>query len=86
MHHQVSELQAANEAATQCRKHKRKQLQKEGTLTVEEGLRLTTQKEFEACSNGERAERGGTLMQVSQLKGAVDAAARLDTMRAHASK
>ena len=55
--HQVSELQAANEAATQRRKHKRKRLQKEGTLTVEEGLRLTTLKEFEARSNGERAKK-----------------------------
>ena len=51
------ELQAANEAATQHKSHKRKQLQREGTLTVEDGLWLTTLKEFGACSDGKKAKK-----------------------------
>jgi hypothetical protein len=35
---EIAELQAANEAATQCKSHKKKRVQEEGTLTVEEGL------------------------------------------------
>jgi hypothetical protein len=51
------ELQAANEAATRRKSHKRKRIQKEGVLTVEEGLRLTTLKEFAARSNGKKAAK-----------------------------
>jgi hypothetical protein len=33
---------------------KRKRVQNKGTLTVEEGMRLTTVKEFDARSNGQK--------------------------------
>jgi hypothetical protein len=46
-----------NEAATRRKPHKRKRVQEEGTLTVEDGLRLTTLKEFGARSDGKRAKR-----------------------------
>jgi hypothetical protein len=54
---QVAKLQAANEAATRRKSHKRKRIQQEGTLTVNEGLRLTTLKEFNARSDGKRASK-----------------------------
>ena len=54
---QVAELQAANEAATRRKSHKRKRIQREGTLTVSEGVRLTTLKEFNARSDGKRASK-----------------------------
>jgi hypothetical protein len=44
----IAELKAANEAVSRRKSHKRKHIQKEGTLTVKEGLRLTTLKEFAA--------------------------------------
>ena len=49
---QVAELQAANEAATRRKSHKRKRIQKKGTLAVEEGARLTALKAFGAHSDG----------------------------------
>ncbi|KAH9876384.1 hypothetical protein J1614_003863 [Plenodomus biglobosus] len=52
-----AELQAANEAATRRKSHKRKRLQKEGTLTVEEGVRLTTLREFGARGDEEKASK-----------------------------
>jgi hypothetical protein len=52
-----AELWAANEAAMQRKSHKRKQVQKERTLTVEDGLRLSTLKEFGARSNGKKAKK-----------------------------
>jgi hypothetical protein len=39
-----AELQAANEAASRRKSHKRKRIQHEGTLTVEEGIQLTALK------------------------------------------
>jgi hypothetical protein len=54
---QVAELQAANEAATRRKSHKRKRIQREGTLTVSEGVRLTTLKEFNARSDGKKASK-----------------------------
>jgi hypothetical protein len=54
-----AELQAANEALTRRRLHKRKRLQQEGTLTIDKGVRLTTLKEFGARSNGKKARKGG---------------------------
>jgi hypothetical protein len=57
MSNQVKELQAANEAAS-CRKaRKRKRIQAEGTLIVEEGVRLTTLKEFAAHSDRKKAKK-----------------------------
>jgi hypothetical protein len=54
---QVADLQAANEAATRRKSHKRKRIQQEGTLTVSEGVRLTTLKEFNARGDGKRASK-----------------------------
>ena len=52
-----AELRAANKAATQRKSHKRKQLQKEGTLTVEEGQHLLALREFGARSDGRKASK-----------------------------
>ena len=49
----VAELEKANEAATRRRLHKRKRIQKEGTLTSEEGQRLAALKAFSARSSKE---------------------------------
>jgi hypothetical protein len=51
---EIAKLKAANEAATRRKSHKRKQVQAEGTLTVEDGARLTALKEFRARSNGKK--------------------------------
>jgi hypothetical protein len=58
------ELQAANEAAARRKSRKRKRLQRQGTLTVEEGQRLTLLKEVgqsnkrKKGSDGEEADEG----------------------------
>jgi hypothetical protein len=57
MSNQVKELQAANEAASRRKLRKRKRIQAEGTLTAEEGVRLTTLKEFAARSGGKKAKK-----------------------------
>jgi hypothetical protein len=57
MSNQVKELQAANEAASRRKSRKRKRIQAEGTLIAEEGVRLTTIKEFAARSNGKKAKK-----------------------------
>jgi len=57
MSNQVKELQAANEAASRRKARKRKRIQAEGTLTAEEGLRLSTLKEFAARSNRKKAKK-----------------------------
>jgi hypothetical protein len=54
---QVAELQAANEATTRRRSHKKRRIQREGTLTVSKGVRLTTLKEFNARSDGKKASK-----------------------------
>jgi hypothetical protein len=54
---QVAELQAANEATTRRKSHKRKRVQEEGTLAVENSVRLTTLKEFGACSDRKKAKK-----------------------------
>jgi hypothetical protein len=53
----IAELKAANEAAIKRKSHKRKRVQKEGTLTVENGLRLTTLTEFGARSDRKKAKK-----------------------------
>ena len=67
---QVAELQTANEAATRRRSHKRKRIQKEGTLTVGDGAHLALLKEFGVRSNGERVKkrRGGNRGEPSQRR------------------
>ncbi|KAI1517386.1 transposase [Pyrenophora tritici-repentis] len=52
-----AELQAANEASSKRRSYKRKRLQQQGTLTIDEGVRLTTLKEFGACSDRKKAKK-----------------------------
>ena len=64
----IKELEAAAEAATRHKSHKRRRIQKEGTLTVEEGQRLTALKEFGANSDGKKRRKrvraeGGELSQ-----------------------
>ncbi|KAJ8113412.1 hypothetical protein OPT61_g4450 [Boeremia exigua] len=54
---EIKELRAANEAATQRKSHKRKRVQKEGTLIVEDGQRLAALKEFGARGDGKRAKK-----------------------------
>jgi hypothetical protein len=57
MSNQVKELQAANKAASRRKARKRKRIQAEGTLTAEEGVHLTTLKEFAVRSNGKKAKK-----------------------------
>jgi hypothetical protein len=54
---EIAELRAANEAATRRKLYKRKRVQVEGTLTVDEGMRLTTLREFGARSDGKKAKK-----------------------------
>ena len=54
---EIAELRAANEAATRRRSHKRKRVQAEGTLTVEDGARLAALKDFGARSDGKKPKR-----------------------------
>jgi hypothetical protein len=53
----IAELEAANEAATQQKSHKRKRIQKEVIPTVVEGVRLTTLKKFAAHSDGKQVKK-----------------------------
>jgi hypothetical protein len=48
---EIAELKVANEAATRRKSHKRKRLQAEGSLIVEDRARLTALKEFRARSD-----------------------------------
>jgi hypothetical protein len=52
-----AKLQAANEASTKRRSHKRKRVQQQGTLTISKGVRLTTLKEFGARSDRKKAKK-----------------------------
>lgn len=52
-----AELRAANEAAAQRKSHKRKRVKQGSTLTVEDGLRLSTLREFGARSDGKKAKK-----------------------------
>jgi hypothetical protein len=52
-----AKLQAANEALSKQRLYKRKRVQQEGTLTISEGVRLTTLKEFGSRSDGKKAKK-----------------------------
>ena len=54
---QVAELQTANEAAVRRKAHKKRRIRREGTLTVGEGVRLTTLADFEARSDGKKAKK-----------------------------
>ena len=52
---EITELRAANEAASRRKSRKRKRLQRQGTLTIEEGQRLILLKEVEK-SNKKKKE------------------------------
>ena len=52
-----AKLKAANKAATRCKSHKRKRVQKKGTLIISEGLQLITLKEFRARSNRKKVKK-----------------------------
>jgi hypothetical protein len=54
---EIAELRAANEAASRRKSHKRKRIQKEGTLLVEEGQRLAALKKFGARSDGKKRKK-----------------------------
>jgi L-lactate utilization protein LutC len=54
---EIAKLQAANKAALRRKLHKRKQIQKEGTLVVEEGQQLAALKEFRARSNRKKQKK-----------------------------
>jgi hypothetical protein len=61
-----AELQA-NEAASRRKSHKRKRIQQQGTLTVEEGIRLTALKKSGARGDGRRQRRERALMRAASL-------------------
>jgi hypothetical protein len=54
---EIAELRAANEAATRRKLHKRKRVQAEGTLTVEDGARLAALKDFGARSDRKKPNK-----------------------------
>jgi hypothetical protein len=54
---EIAELRAANEAATRRKSYKRKRVQRGGILTIDEGERLTTLKEFGARSDGKKVKK-----------------------------
>lgn len=54
---EIAELRAANEAASRRKSHKRKRIQKEGTLVVEEGQRLAALNEFGARSDRKKQKK-----------------------------
>lgn len=52
-----AELEAANNAATQRKSHKRKRIQIEGTLTVDDGAHLSALRESGARTDGKKAKK-----------------------------
>jgi hypothetical protein len=57
MRQRLGELQEAKKAATRRGSHERKLVQKEGTLAVEESVRLTTLKKLNVHNNGKKAKK-----------------------------
>jgi hypothetical protein len=54
---EIAKLKAANEAATRRKSYKRKRVQAEGTLTIEDGARLAALKDFGARSDGKKLKK-----------------------------
>ena len=54
---EITELRVANEAATRRKSHKRKRVQREGTLTVEDGQRLSALQDFGVRSDGKKVKK-----------------------------
>ena len=57
MRDEIKTLRAANEATKRRKSHKRKRLQNETNLTIEEGARLTALKEFGARSDRKKIKK-----------------------------
>lgn len=57
LRNQVIELQIANEAATQCKSHKRKRLQKDRKLIFEESVCLIALKKIGAFCDGKKVKK-----------------------------
>jgi hypothetical protein len=54
---EIAELKAANEAATRRKSYKRKQIQEEGPLTINNGARLSALQEFGARKDRKKAKK-----------------------------
>jgi hypothetical protein len=54
---EIAELKVVNEVATGRKSRKRNQVQAEGTLTIEDGERLSALKEFGARSDGKKSKK-----------------------------
>jgi hypothetical protein len=54
---EIAELKAANEAATRRKSYKRKRVQAEGTIIVEDGARLAALIDFGARSDGKKSKK-----------------------------
>ena len=54
---EIAELRAANQAATRRKSHKRKRIQKKGTLLVDGGQLLIALKDFGVRSDGKKAKK-----------------------------
>jgi hypothetical protein len=54
---EIAKLRAVNKAASRRKSHKRKRIQEEGTLVVEEGQRLVALKEFRARSDRKKQKK-----------------------------
>ena len=54
---EITELRAANEAATRRKSHKRKRVRVEGSIIVEDSQRRTALQEFRARSDRKKAKR-----------------------------
>ena len=67
---EIAELKAANEAATRRKSYKRKRVQAEGTLTIEDGARLAALRDFSARSDGKKSKKvvGAEVGELSQRR------------------
>ena len=54
---EIAKLKAANEAATRRKSHKRKRVQAEGILIVEDGARLAALQDFGVRSDGKKSKK-----------------------------
>ena len=54
---EIANLKAVNEATTRRKSHKRKRVQAEGTLTVEDGARLSALQDFGVRSDGKKLKK-----------------------------
>jgi hypothetical protein len=57
IHNRVAELEVADKAIMQQKLHKRERVLEEGTLTVKNGVQLTTLKEFGVRNDGKKSKK-----------------------------